>query len=832
MSRPAFSSEYEPLGADGGRTGAADGRAGSAARSRSRDAGSPPPSPRIRESQRLVTPMRRLRILGVLGIFMVWAALIGGRLVWLQVIQHGDWAERAERQQERTFLVAPRRGILYDRNLHELAMTVTADSVYAVPSEMGPDAARQRTAEALAKIVHTDPEDRFTTEKQILARLRDSRNFAWVARKETSAVIAQVKALNLKGVYLQKEFKRFYPDQDLAAQVLGYVGMDDDGLAGVEQDFEHDLHGTPGRMLTAVDARRHVLDSEERDPQPGQNVVLTIDANIQFMAEKALDQNMERTGAANGTVVVQDPHTGQILALAIRPTFNPNDFRHTDPSLLRDHAVSDVYEPGSTFKLVTYSAALEEKVITPDSMIPTLGGVINVAGRLVHDDRDAVIYESHHQNVLTANQALWESSDVAAVELGQRMGPDRFYQYIRAYGFGQRSGIELPGETRGLLKPPQRWQPTTIGSIPMGQEVAVTPIQLVTMASTIANGGVYLPPHIVLESTPDTKAGGSLRPAAFHPGDELPSPLPPGAHRVISEMTSAEMRKMMEGVVLYGTGDTAQLNGYSAAGKTGTAQKIDPRTRTYSKTKYVASFVGFAPVNNPAVTIAIIMDSPTKGGHFGHSASAPVFHDLAQQILEYLGVPHDQEMTQKNLTAKTSLPEADDAPPEPAEDLQSLFAEANHLPADDPLSPSAASEKAVGSEGEGDSPVSGDAVRDAAAGAETAGMSDQRPALSERGTGGSGERSAVGVPPAIAESPGATAKPVPAQAAMNGLVTVANNEVAVPSFAGKSLRTVVVEASAAGLGVQVVGWGLARDQAPAAGTMVPAGTAIVVRFGQ
>jgi len=743
--------------------------------------------------------MRQTRILAVLGIFLGWAFLIVLRLSWLQLFEHSEWAERASRQQERTFTVAPRRGVLYDRNLHELAMTVVADSIYAVPSEIGDD--RAKDAAVLAKIVHTDPEDRFTSQKQIQARLMDSRNFAWVARKQSPAVIARVKALNLKGIYVQKEFKRFYPDQQLAAQMLGYVGMDDDGLAGIEEEEDKQLHGTPGRMLTAIDARRHVLDSQERDPEPGENLVLSIDANIQFMAEQALDRNMERTGALNGTVVVQDPHTGQILALAIRPTFNPNDFRHTNPALLKDHAVSDVYEPGSTFKLVTYSAALEEKVATPDSMIPTLGGVINVAGRLVHDDRDAVIFESHHQNVLSANQALWESSDVAAVELAQRMGPERFYKYIHGFGFGVRSGIELPGETRGLVKPPQRWQPTTIGSIPMGQEIAVTPIQLVTMASTIANGGVYLPPHIVVESTQDLKGSPGLKAAAFHPESELPNPLPEGAHRVISEMTSAEMRKMMEGVVLYGTGIPAQLNGYSAGGKTGTAQKIDPVTHTYSKTKYVASFVGFAPVSDPAVTIAVVMDSPSKGSHFGTAASAPVFHDLAQQILEYLGVPHDQDLKPqpipKNETAKE-----ESAPQEHAEDLASLFAEVNNLPADDPLR---------------------------AAGLAT----DHEQSLSEPETAPNiGSVTA----PVSAEKPIAPAAPAasaqPTQKRQNESVAVAKERVAVPSFAGKSLRQVVVEASSLGLGVQIVGSGTARDQAPAAGTMVPAGTEIVVRFSQ
>jgi cell division protein FtsI (penicillin-binding protein 3) len=760
----------------------------------------------------LITPMRRLRILWLLGIFLGWAVLIIGRLIWLQGFDHTEWAERAARQQERTFTVAPRRGILYDRDLHELAMTVVADSIYAVPSEIGSDGGKEQLARQLAAVVHTDPEDRFTSEKQILARLRASRNFAWVARKQSPAVIARVKALNLKGIYFQKEFKRFYPDQDLAAQVLGYVGMDDDGLAGIEEDDEHQLHGTPGRMLTAIDARRHVLDSQERDPQPGQNLVLTIDANIQFMAEKALEANMERTGAANGTVVVQDPHTGQILALAIRPTFNPNDFRHTDPSLLRDHAVSDVYEPGSTFKLVAYSAALNQKIITPDSMLPTLGGVINVAGRLVHDDRDAILYESHHGNVLSAKEALWESSDVAAIELAQRMGKDEFYQYIRDYGFGQRTGIELPGETRGLLKPPQRWQPTTIGSVPIGQEIAVTPIQLVTMVSTIANGGVYLPPHIVLETTAETKGDAAthvpgtpaLQAAAFHPEAELPSRLPSGSHRVISEMTAAEMRLMMEDVVLYGTGIPAQLDGYSAGGKTGTAQKIDPRTHTYSRTKYVASFVGFAPVNNPAITIAVVMDSPTKGSHYGTAVSAPLFHDLAQQILEYLGVPHDQDLKPQPLIAKNHKPVEESQPQENPEDLQSLFAEVNNLPPDDPLRHPA-------------DPAPGDVIA----------TDSGAPMLP--GSQSAPLQSVPSAPPLHA--PGTALQP-PQLTKTSGSVSVPSQQIAVPSFAGKSLREVVIEAGTEGLGLHVVGSGIARDQAPAAGTMVPAGTEIVVRFTQ
>jgi cell division protein FtsI (penicillin-binding protein 3) len=774
----------------------------------------------------VITPMSRFRVFIVLAFLVFWVALIGGRLVWLQVFRHHYYVEEAARQQEHSFEVAPRRGILYDRSLHALAMTVLVDSIYAVPSEITDKA---ETAKALARIVHTDPTDGFTTEKQILARLNDSRNFAWVARKQDAAIVDRIKALNLKGIYFQKEFKRFYPDNQIAAQVLGYVGLDDNGLGGLEEEFNDDLHGTPGRMMTALDAKRHALGSTEREPLPGENLELTIDENIQFMAEQALDRNMERTHALNGTVIVQDPHTGQILALAMRPTFNPNDFRHAAASLLRDHAVSDVYEPGSTFKLVAYSAALEEHVVTPDSMLKTLGGQINVAGRIVHDDRDAIRYEATHGNVLTATEALEQSSDVAAIELAEDMGKDRFYQFIRAFGFGERTGIELPAETRGLLKPPGRWNATTIGSIPMGQEIGVTPLQLITMASTIANGGVYLPPHILLQSSDDVE-GSQLEPAAFHPEHDLPDSLPEGAHRVISTLTAAEMRKMMEGVVEHGTGTAAQLNGYSAAGKTGTAEKIDPLTHTYSKTKYVASFVGFAPVNDPAVTIVVVMDSPSYQFHYGAGASAPVFHELAQQILEYLGVPHDEDVrSTQEMAAIENSSAGDDEPAEHIDDLDSLFDEVNHLPADDPLrqTQTAATTLPVSKTDNGM-----DAMFSSPLMTKPDAAGQALPDRGDRDAGNTAELATSGPPPAASDTTAGSAS-LPVVATPKGSVTVSSGKrVAVPSLVGDPVRTVIEQAGAAGLGVQVVGSGIARQQVPAAGTMVPAGTEIVVQFGR
>jgi cell division protein FtsI (penicillin-binding protein 3) len=440
----------------------------------------------------------------------------------------------------------------------------------------------------------------------------------------------------------------------------------------------------------------------------------------------------------------------------------------------------------------------------------------------VHDDNDAIRFEGRFNNVISTTQALQESSDVAAIKLALRMGQDRFYQYIRAFGFGQQSGIELPSETRGLLKPVKRWEPTTIGSIPMGQEIGVTPIQLITMASTIANGGVYLPPHILLKSTELMKGDTKLQPIGFHPNGDLPNPLPDGAHRVISTMTSAEMRKMMEGVVLNGTGRNAQLDGYSAAGKTGTAQKIDVRTHTYSKTKYVASFVGFAPVNNPAISVAIVMDSPEAGGHHGAQASAPAFHELAQQILEYLGVPHDQDLKPQPLIAKDQrlLDEDDDQPAEHDEDINSLFAAVNDLPADDPLRMP--------------QPVSGQAapVAKNASTPARAVISDDTPVPPVHIVSSTTAFAETVAPKTAQTAPSVPAVPVsiPPAETKGSIVVNAGKRVAVPSLIGQPVRSVVEQAGAAGLGVQILGTGIAREQAPAAGAMVPVGTEIVVRF--
>jgi cell division protein FtsI (penicillin-binding protein 3) len=482
---------------------------------------------------------------------------------------------------------------------------------------------------------------------------------------------------------------------------------------------------------------------------------------------------------------------------------------------LTNLAVSDVYEPGSTFKLVTYSTAIDAAGVEPTDIVDCQNGSMTMYGRTLHDDKD------DHFGRVTVQYALEHSSDVGAAKMALKVGPDTFYKYIKAYGFGDRSGIELPSETRGLLQAPRKWGATSILSIAIGQEVGVTPIQLVTMVSTIANGGVYIPPHVLLQSTDEMKGDARLQAAAFRPTNQLPTQLPDGAHRVIQELTAAKMRSMMQGIVMEGTGKAAQLNGYSSGGKTGTAQKIDPATHTYSHTKLVASFAGFAPVSSPAVSIAVIIDTPTVGSLYGAAVSAPVFQSVAQQVLEYLGVPHDQPLkTPKQLLAATTEAIPDDAPSEHGDDLNAMYDAINNLPADDPLR--AASSGAL----DANAPQSAGATKTS----RIAGLLPTKllAAFNARGetgaaiSGGSSNASAGLRAPIVMPQ---------VQARANGSVVVdAGERVAVPSFTGSALRTVVETATTLGLRVEPVGSGVAREQAPAAGTMVPLNTEVVVRF--
>ncbi len=722
---------------------------------------------------------KRLYLLAAILLF--WGGAICLRLAYLQIFRYGDFEQRAQRQQQRTTEVAAKRGIIYDRAGRELAMSVAVDSVFAVPADI-PDLAG--TISLVARITKADP-------RELLAKCQAARSFCWVARKADAETADRIRSMNLRGIYFQKESKRFYPKRELAAQVLGYVGMDDEGLSGIERANDDNLRGKPGRMMISVDARRKWFGSVEKQPDPGENVVLTIDEKIQYIAERELETAMQQTHAESGTVVVQNPKTGEILALANRPTFNPNLAREINPQKLKDHAVSDVYEPGSTFKLVTIAAALEEKVTNPNEVFDCQMGSIVINGMRIRDSKP--------HGLLSVAGILAESSDVGAIKIALRLGEERFYKYIRAFGFGQQTGIEVPGETRGLTKPLNRWSKVSIGAISMGQEIGVTPLQLVGLVSTIANDGVWTAPHIIAGTTVPQ---GTPQMVAFHPGLQ---------RRVISPMTAAQMKQMMQGVVLHGTGKKAILEGYSSAGKTGTAQKVDPATHAYSRTKYVGSFAGFAPVNDPAITVAVILDSAV-GLHQGGQVSAPVFQRVAQQVLEYLHTPHDVELPSNRqvLMAERRVKDQDVEEGSP-DRLGDTLEATDSPPADSASQPASASAKSAPDVAA--SVVMPAALRQPESAAPAVAQQQQTPTpeASEQGTGS-----------LLAHLPSSGTV----------VLDVEQGGIVVPSFLGKSVRTAIEMAEESGLDLDAVGSGLARQQSPPPGSHVASGSQVTVKFGR
>ncbi|MGA7302143.1 MAG: penicillin-binding protein [Candidatus Sulfotelmatobacter sp.] len=726
----------------------------------------------------------RLYLLG--GMLLFWCILICIRLVYLQVFQYGSFVKQAEHQQQREIPLSAKRGVIYDRAGHELAMSVLVDSAFAVPSEV------KDLPTAVSLITRITGEDH----NVVLADCRSHKTFCWVARKADDETIERIKSLNLQGIHFQKEPKRFYPARDLAAQVVGTVGMEDAGQSGIEHEFDDELRGHGGKMFISVDARRQWFSDVEKQPEPGENVVLTIDKNIQYIAEKELDQAIHDTQAIAGTVIVENPHTGEILALANRPTFNPNLRKQITPGALTNRAVSYIYEPGSTFKLVTISAALEEKLTNPDEIFDCQMGSIVYNGMRIRDSRP--------HGLLPVWGVLAESSDVGAIKIALRLGEDRFYKYIRAYGFGQQTGIELPGETRGLTKPVSRWSKVSIAAISMGQEIGISAVQLSALISTFANDGVWIAPRIVAGTLdPQTSPGkNSPQTVAFHPGT---------SRRVISSYTAAEMRSMMQKVVLEGTGRKAILEGYTSAGKTGTAQKVDPATGAYSKTKYVGSFAGFAPVNNPQIVVAVILDSAV-GLHQGGQVSAPVFRRVTQQVLEYLHTPHDLPLAPNHqlllAQAKTKDKDLEEGTPDhPGEPLETADVNGSvPEPAVGRTSVARAPSPAIAG---GDGQVVQAAMR----------QNDSSPAPSDQ-------------LPANARSADDPAAATKTPTTGTVVLDIEQGGIEVPSFVGKTVRGAVEAAEDAGLELEAVGSGVGREQSPPAGSHVAAGAHITVQFGR
>ncbi len=697
-----------------------------------------------------------VRLLMVAGVAMLWMTAVFGRLVYLQLFRHSDYLARAVHQQQRIIEIYPKRGAIYDRNGHALAMSIKVESAFAIPSELKD---KELAAQLLSGVLGV-PRD------VVESRLESSQNFVWIERKLTPEKAEAVTALNLKGVYTQPENKRFYPSANLAAHVLGFVDVDEKGLGGVEYELDKDVRGKSEKIILSADAHSHVFDGAEARREQGANVVLTLDEKIQYIAQRELAAAIAKTHALAGTVVVLNPNNGEVLALANWPTFDPNvaipmdggGKGNKDAREARvDRAVTIAYEPGSTFKLITLAGAFDQGLIRADEVFDCENGATYVAGHKIHDHK--------RFGNLTVADILAQSSDVGAIKIAERLTAPKFNDYIHAFGFGAQTGVDLPGESRGMLRPLANWSAISIGAISMGQEVGVTPIQLVSAVSAIANGGMLYKPHIVAQ----VKRGENVLPregvlAASEP------------RRVIQPETAATLRRLMEGVVLNGTGKLAHLDGWTAAGKTGSAQKIDPNTGRYSPTQLIASFTGFAPINNPAVTILVSLDSPV-GPHEGGMVAAPVFKRIAEQVLPYMDVARDVpvgQLMQASYKKKSAASEGANA--EALEDF---------TPGDMLMLPDKA-----------------DAVAESGSAAAMASASEKTFAA--------------------AEALPKVTMPVSSQE---------DGPVLVPDFSGKTMREVTEMCLGLGLDPYFVGSGLAMEQVPAAASQMRRGSRITVQFG-
>jgi cell division protein FtsI/penicillin-binding protein 2 len=531
--------------------------------------------------------------------------LLLGRAAWLQAVRAGSLGRLAARQHTQTVVLPAARGTIFDRTGVELAIGEQATTVYADPKEVR-DPRLVATAAADTLGVNAD---------KLLSALADKRgSFVYVARKADPARAAELEKRHLAGLWFYPEEKRYYPQGTIASHVLGYAGVDNRGLAGLELKLDRALAGTPGSETNVIDALGHVIDVRATRPErDGRNVYLTIDHTIQAYAEAILQKTVREWHAKGATAIVLDPRTGDVLAMADAPGFDANDFGSTPPRISRNRTVTDVYEPGSTFKLVTVAGVLSDHLVSPRTQF-TLPYSIQVADRVIHDA------ELRPTETMSVASILARSSNVGAITLAEKLGKDRLSAWIKRFGFGQATRVGFPGESPGFVLPPDQWSGSTIGNVPIGQGVAVTPIQMAAAYSAIANGGVLVQPHLV------SRVEGKR-------------PLIRRKRRIVSRGIAAELNAMLQNVVVGGTGTNAAVPGYKVAGKTGTAQKPDPQGG-YSTTRYVASFVGMVPASNPRLVILVTVDEP-KGQIWGGVVAAPAFAQIAAYDLQYLEVPPD-----------------------------------------------------------------------------------------------------------------------------------------------------------------------------------------------
>ena len=689
------------------------------------------------------------RLLWLLRALIVWVVVIFLRLVWLQVLHHDDLLRQAQSQQQKLVPIQAERGSILDRFGQPLVKSLPAESVLVNPKRIKDPAV---VANLLAPILGLDA--RQLREKIQSASFRDQ-GFMWVKRKVTSSEAQRVRSYRLEFVEFRPETRRFYTHGQLAAHILGSVGIANPtdtieaGTAGIELSLDDDLAGSPGQMRVFNDVKQNPYDSVvARKPEPGADITLTIDQNLQYEAEKEIERAALASGAKSGSIVVMNPYTGEILAMANWPTFDPNEppTPAETPGARSNLAITTPFEPGSVFKVITLAAALETTSLRPESPINCGNGSLNLMGRIIHD---------HPYGVLSMADVLAKSSNVGAIQVGLKVGDRQLYAYARKFGFGRKTGVELPGESPGILRKVENWTPTSIGSVAMGQEVGVTSLQLALAGAAVANGGLLPKPKLVLARQ---KKGEPVEHFAVEKPD-----------RAIAPETAILMRQMMEGVVLRGTGRRyATIKGYTSGGKTGSAQIYDLKAHVYTH-NYNASFLGFAPVANPQIVVAVTLHD-TKNGNagFGGPVAGPVFSHVAMTALRMLDVPKDlpdsfspsQGVTDlstpdlrsgsRSVSSVTLPPVQADSPASSGESMASL---GTHLGINHDASP------------------------------------DRRPFLTSALVGPK-----------------------------------------VPNFRGMTLRAVLEESAASGVQIEVLGNGLVRNQEPPAGSILAPGARVRVQF--
>lgn len=590
------------------------------------------------------------RFMLIIAVFILWIGGIGVRLVHLQINQH-EWLLSEARDQRRNQVKSKQlRGTIYDSSERALAMSVNAKSLFADPAEIGDV---ETTAKRVAAALKVKPNEIY---KNLREAKENNKRFVFLARRldeETAQKINEaLRDTDLKkfdeprftGLHWKEEQKRSYPYKTLAAQIVGFSNSEDVGQAGIEQSQEEFLHGAVIKKWQDRDRLGRVYEETETEEQREEpkDIVLTISSSIQYKTEQALEEGVKSANAKSGMAVVLDPKTGEVLAMANYPTFDPNNYADFPAENIKNKVIQGSYAPGSVFKLVTYGAALEERLIKPDEWFSCGNGTITAG---THEFKDP-----HCGSAISYTKALAISSNIGAIRTGLKVGENKFSNYIRQFGFGEETGIELPAETGGLVRPLESWKDDSLASMSIGYEIGVTALQTTLAFAAIANDGVKVRPHVIKEIR---QADGKVI-----------SKVEPEKTTVVSPEAAAKLRKMLHEVVLNGTGKEAALAGYTSAGKTGTAWKYDPKIKRVSGSKYTSSFVGFAPADNPAVVIAVVMDEPQGALRNGGQVSAPVFRRIAEQILPELNVAPDAPFDQENLTAQAEIPtEAEAAPP-------------------------------------------------------------------------------------------------------------------------------------------------------------------------